>query len=278
MNMAKPRNIPFSRMQQISDTGVFVKHFGQFGKTTMKPYAHRDDYYIMVLLTDGEASVEIDFERSVLKTGDMLIISPWQVHNKPNGEIWDADGWMLAFSPEILTDAEARTIEEYSVSPTPFRPDGEAAKEIDALCEMTERNIGNRAIAIALASAVKSIALASLDVPERRAAGRYRAITLRLRKLLEVHLKEEKRPTAYAEMLNISEVYLNEAVKGATGLSAGAYIRSLVMTQARRQLAYTSLTSKEIAYELGYDDYVYFSKLFKKHMGKSPSEYRKNLN
>ena len=79
-------------------------------------------------------------------------------------------------------------------------------------------------------------------------------------------------------MLNISEVYLNEAVKGATGLSAGAYIRSLMMTQARRQLTCTSLSSKEIAYELGYDDYVYFSKLFKKHTGKSPSEYRKNLN
>ena len=78
-------------------------------------------------------------------------------------------------------------------------------------------------------------------------------------------------------MLNISEVYLNEAVKGATGLSVGAYIRNRSIIQARRQLAYTSMSVKEIAFALGYNDYAYFSKLFKKSVGKSPMEYRKNL-
>lgn len=108
-------------------------------------------------------------------------------------------------------------------------------------------------------------------------SGRYRAITLRLRKLLDIHLVVEKNPSAYASMMNISEVYLNEAVKGATGLSVGAYIRNMVMVRAKRQLAYTSLSAKEIAYALGYEDYTYFSRLFAKCTGKSPSEYRKNL-
>lgn len=49
----------------------------------------------------------------------------------------------------------------------------------------------------------------------------------------------EKRPAVYASMLNLSEVYLNEAVKGATGLSAGEYIRSRAVVQAKRQLAYS---------------------------------------
>lgn len=108
-------------------------------------------------------------------------------------------------------------------------------------------------------------------------SGRYMSITVRLRKLLDTHLTSEKSPAVYASMLNISEVYLNEAVKGATGLSAGAYIRGRVVVQAMRQLAYTSMSAKEIAYSLGYDDYSYFSKLFKKRVGKSPTDYRKNL-
>ena len=78
-------------------------------------------------------------------------------------------------------------------------------------------------------------------------------------------------------MLNISEVYLNEAVKESVGLSVGAYIRARIILQAKRQLAYTSLSAKEIAYSLGYEDYAYFSKLFRKNVGKSPSDYRKNL-
>lgn len=45
--------LPFSHMHKISPSGVFMKHFSQYGKTEMRSYAHRDDYYIVVLLTDG---------------------------------------------------------------------------------------------------------------------------------------------------------------------------------------------------------------------------------
>lgn len=275
--MSKPQSIPFSRMQKISASGVFVKRFGQSGRLPMKPYAHRDDYYILALLTEGNVAVEIDFERKELQAGDILIVSPWQVHNRPEGESWDADGWMLAFSPEMLTEQEAGIIEEYSISPIPFSPDDAVTDDVVTLCSMMDRNKENNAVFGALAAAVKSIVLSTLNTNDTAVSGRYRAITLRLRKLLDAHIVEEKRPTAYASMMNISEVYLNEAVKGATGLSVGAYIRNMVMVRAKRQLVYTSLSAKEIAYALGYEDYAYFSRLFAKCTGKSPSEYRKNL-
>lgn len=275
--MAERRDIPFSKMQDLSETGIFIKRFDMRGKVTMKPYAHRDDYYIVAMLTEGHASVEIDFERKGLYAGDILIVSPWQVHNRPKGELWRAGGWMLAFSPDMLSDAEARLIEEYSISPHPFSPGEELVRDIDTLCAMLERNSGNRAISAALAIAIRSIVFSSIDSTELEASGRYRAITLNLHKLLDLHLSYKKSPAAYADMLHISEIYLNEAVKGATGLSAGAYIRNHVIVQARCKLACTSLSSKEIAYSLGYDDYAYFSKLFKKCVGHSPSDYRKNL-
>lgn len=275
--MPKPKNIPFSQMQNISDSGVFIKRFGDNAKVAMKPYAHRDDYYIAVLLTEGTALVEIDFERIELTEGDILIISPWQVHSKPSGAVWQANGWMLAFSPELLSESETRLIEEYSISPYPFNPGKNIVADIDTLCSILERNEGKHSISVALASSIKSLVLSELNISDRSTSGRYRAITLKLRKLLEQQLTKEKSPVAYASMMCISEVYLNEAVKSATGLSAGEYIRSRAMIHARRQLTYSSLSAKEIAYSLGYDDYAYFSRLFKKHVGKSPSEYRKNL-
>lgn len=276
--MTKPKEIPLSRMRKISDSGVFVKRFGQYGKVAMKPYAHRDDYYIVALITAGSAAVDVDFERKELKAGEILIVSPWQVHGKPQCEEWQsADGWMLAFSPEMLSDREARMIEEYSVSPHTFSPGECIVEDIDSLCSMLERHRGDDNVAGSLASAVKSLVLSAISTSHGETSGRYRAITFRLRKLLDVHIVREKSPAAYASMLNISEVYLNEAVKSVTGLSAGAYIRSRAVVQAKRELAYTSMSAKEIAYALGYDDYAYFSKLFKKDTGKSPSEYRRNL-
>lgn len=264
-------------MQMISDSSVFVKRFSSHGKVEMRSEAHRDDYYIIALLTDGSATVEIDFEQIELKTGDLLIVSPCQVHGKPAPGSWLVDGWILAFPPEMLSESEAKIIERYSISPMPFSPDTNLFNDLCILCSMLERNNGKSSIATVLASAIKSIVISSLGSSDENTSGRYRAITLQLRKLLDANLTAEKRPSAYASMLSISEVYLNEAVKGATGLSAGAYIRNRVFIQAKRLFAYTSLTAKEIAHTLGYDDYAYFSKLFKKSVGSSPSEYRKNL-
>lgn len=264
-------------MQKISDSGIFIKHFCRTGKTTMKPHAHRDDYYMVVLLTEGSAAVEVDFETKELNPGDIMIVSPWQVHNKPSGAEWQADGWLLAMSPDILSESEIRTIEEYSISPRPIKPCKSTVEDIAILCSLLERYIDTQNISISLASAIKSLVLASIITSEGEASGRYKTIALKLRKLLDKNLNTEKRPAAYASMLNLSEVYLNEAVKHTSGLSVSVYIRNRAMMQAKRMLAHTSLSAKEIAHNLGYDDYAHFSKLFKKYTGKSPSEYRKNL-
>lgn len=275
--MPRPTEIPFSKMQQISGSGVFVKRLGRHVNGMPRSDAHRDDYFIIVLLTAGRASAEIDFERKQLTAGDVLIVSPCQVHNTSDGESCNAEGWILAFSPETLSESETLAIEEYSVAPHPFHPGEGVMSDIDSLCHMLEKNHNNHRIANALGSAVKSFVLSALGSYDNKISDRYLTITLRLKNLIDTHLSAEKSPSAYACMLNISEVYLNEAVKGATGLSVGAYIRGRVILQAKRQLTYTSLSAKEIAYNLGYEDYAYFSKLFRKSEGISPSEYRKNL-
>ena len=134
----------------------------------MKPYAHRDDYYVIALLTDGSAEVEIDFERKRLGAGDILVVSPWQVHSKPADEEWNADGWMLALSPEMLSEQEAGVLEEYSISPKPMSPGVVVIDDIVTICRMMDHNKENASIFNALALAVKSIPMDAY----RRAAKR----------------------------------------------------------------------------------------------------------
>lgn len=47
------------------------------------------------------------------------------------------------------------------------------------------------------------------------------------------------------------------------------------MERAKELLADTSMTNGEIAELLGYKDPLYFSRAFKKYVGKSPNAYRK---
>ncbi|RYZ77919.1 MAG: AraC family transcriptional regulator, partial [Proteobacteria bacterium] len=93
-------------------------------------------------------------------------------------------------------------------------------------------------------------------------------------KLLEQHFKSEKSPEKYASRLNITAKHLNRINKEMVGETTSEIITKRVMLEARRMLIHSRSNLSEIAYELGFEDYAYFSKLFKKHNGISPLDFR----
>ena len=83
-----------------------------------------------------------------------------------------------------------------------------------------------------------------------------------------------KSPAEYAKTLNISSAYLNECVKSTTGNSVSYYIQQRIILEAKRLLYHSGKSVKEIAVELGYDDYPYFSRLFSKVTGMTALAFR----
>lgn len=100
-------------------------------------------------------------------------------------------------------------------------------------------------------------------------------ITSQFKALLSANYRTIKSPSQYASLLNISPVYLNEAVKKTAGMNVSLCIRAETMMQAKRLLFYTRMSVKEIALELGYDDCTYFTRLFTKTSALSPVQFRK---
>ncbi len=94
---------------------------------------------------------------------------------------------------------------------------------------------------------------------------RFESITKAFKSLLEAHFSIVKKPNEYAQTLNISTAYLNECVKKTTGYSVSHHIQQRVMLEAKRMLYHSDESVKEIATQLGYEDYAYFSRLFKKN-------------
>ncbi|WP_211641055.1 helix-turn-helix domain-containing protein, partial [Porphyromonas levii] len=93
--------------------------------------------------------------------------------------------------------------------------------------------------------------------------------------LLESNIRSNRSPSFYAERLNITVAYLNEAVNAVLGTSVSHHIQDEIVLQAKRQLVYTTASVKEIAQGLGFDDYSYFTRLFTKVVGISPSLFRR---
>lgn len=80
-----------------------------------------------------------------------------------------------------------------------------------------------------------------------------------------------------ADGLFINKTYLSEAFKQKTGVSFIGYITMIKMERAQKLIREGNLKVYEISDRLGFKDVEYFSKLFKKHMGVTPSEYRQNM-
>jgi AraC family transcriptional activator of pobA len=82
---------------------------------------------------------------------------------------------------------------------------------------------------------------------------------------------------AYARALAVTAPHLSRVCRQARGRSASALIRERQMLEARRLLAYTQIRVAEIAYELGYSDPAYFSRVFATHTGLSPRAFRQGF-
>jgi len=79
-----------------------------------------------------------------------------------------------------------------------------------------------------------------------------------------------------ARSARLSPPHLSRLVKAITGLSPSQYVIRARCDLARTQLAETSSTVEEIAYELGYRDIYFFSRQFKQVVGTAPSHYRED--
>lgn len=79
-----------------------------------------------------------------------------------------------------------------------------------------------------------------------------------------------------ANEFGISEVHLRRIFKRSEYISPIKYINSLKIDKAKNMLRVSNYTIAEIAFSAGFDDPYYFSRLFKKETGISPSAYRKN--
>lgn len=79
---------------------------------------------------------------------------------------------------------------------------------------------------------------------------------------------------SFAKNLGVSTSQLYRKIKGISGVSPNEFIRTYRLRQAAKMIVDTRLSMSEVAYKVGFNDSLYFSKCFKKQFGVSPSKYK----
>lgn len=95
--------------------------------------------------------------------------------------------------------------------------------------------------------------------------------------LVEANFKTERSVNYYAEKLNITPKHLSAVAKETSGHTAGEWIDSYVILEAKMLLHNSELSVQEISSRLNFANQSFFGKYFKHHTGMSPRVYRSEI-
>jgi len=106
---------------------------------------------------------------------------------------------------------------------------------------------------------------------------RNQKIAIEFKKLVYMHHRENKSVSFYAKELTVSGNYLNRCVKAVFNKTSKDMITEIRIIQSQLLLWDKSKDISEICYELNFEDPSYFSRIFKKLIGYTPTEYRLSI-
>jgi len=251
---------------------------------------HRHAYYEICIFVNGSGSHMIDFKTFDIKSHSIHFLTPGQVHRISREENYH--GFLLVFSREFYS---LGIQDEDLLMTLPFfnnnssepllNLDEEEFAELHDIIEHLRRDYKRDSeiredvlrsyLHIFLLKCRYFFNQKYLDSNVINNPGF--AKVNKFRKLVEQNFTKIHLVKEYADLLFETPAQLNKVVKSITGENASEFIIKRIVLEAKRLLIYTGLSNKEIAFKMNYDDPSYFSRLFRKKVGVSPSQFRAQM-
>ncbi len=263
---------------ELRSVGADVQPIDSLNSMALTP--HRDDHYMFVLQRSGSFLWEIDFREVRLEGPSISFIAPGQVHRYLDFN--KAEGWFVFAGTAFISPSLRNVLDTYlHISQViPVEKDDPVFTLIPLLqhvLSMVSSPVQASLIG-SLLDTLSGLVVSGLAQLQRSGdlieSPKYDTVA-RFKQLVGAQYKELKQVKAYAALLNITPLYLNEVTKAVTGFPASYWISQALLLEAKRLLYYTALDVRQIAYELGYEDHAYFSRFFRKQTGMTALAFRK---
>ena len=249
-------------------------------------HAHRHDYYTILWMKKGRGTHLIDFNTYELVENGVFFVSPGQIHQVVTPV--RPEGWVITFSKAFLHMnhlSEDFLTEVNLFNSFEDRPPLQLSREVITRLENVMQGmqaIFNSSYRHKLAGMGAYLKLFLVYCEEEcqveetnfRQDHPGKQLLKDFKSLVQEHFRTQHGVGDYAGQLAVSQKHLNQVVKSLLGQTAKEVIQEKIMLNAKRELKYSELSVKEIAYSLGYEEPLYFSAAFKKAVGVSPSAFR----
>lgn len=247
---------------------------------------HRHDSYLMVFFTNGSGLHEVDFDQFEIKRGSLFVLQPGQMHHWSLSE--DIEGFVIIFSQELYNlYFGQKKINDYNFYhsihnlPEMVFEENEIPKILpyfDLLIH--ENNQNNKMQLDKMLNLLDCIHIEISRKYSETYSHQTHSYNIKINSfelLLEQYFRQEKLPSFYAEKLNITLKHLNRICNEILQKTATEVIMDRVVLEIKRMLIDRQLAVNEVAFAVGYEDYSYFSRFFKKQTGMSPTGFRNTV-
>ena len=243
----------------------------------------RLEFHIAYVGLRGRGQLVVDFAPAPLGAGWLTVVASGQVQQFVPGS--EPDAWMLLFSPEFLA-LGARDVDPLrgaSVLAARTEPALALAaperRELHALCELLAAEYARPFDAVqpaALAALLRAVLLRAerIATAARGPAGAPAAELTRFFTTLERDVLTTRSVAHYARATGVSPRRLGELLVAHAGRSTKQLIDERVALEAKRLLAHTDLSVKELADRTGFAEPTNFVKFFRHHAGTTPLAFR----
>lgn len=264
-------------------TNTIEKHIITSHKNIHKPHKH--NFYLTVLFTHGSGIHEIDFVKYEIKPGSLFFLNPGQMHHWELSD--DIKGYIFFHTQSYYNIHYVKNRINnfpffYSVQNSPnlnleatdFKHFTSLFQEIFQENKADKLLKSNKIISLIDLIYIESTRLYILKnelevIPQNSYTNKFQEFE----QLVEQHYKTEKSPSQYADWLNISAKHLNRITQNMIGKTTTDIILERVFLEAKREMISQKFSFNQIADDLGYEDYAYFSRLFRKKCGETPSSF-----
>ncbi len=243
---------------------------------------HLHDYEEMLIGMKGAIEHFIDFDAKVINAPYVSFVTKGKVHRvKPILKNGECDLWVIRFSSEFIPETTFQLYSSFHNNANISFPSDRCFKRLVVLCEMiyeeSEQNHPDYSIIQQLLRTIIAMFVAERKKDNNGTLVTQNETFLNFLSLLEEHFRRPVGVGFYAEKLFMSSRNLNLICQSVLHQSVSEIIETRKLIEAKNLLTTTNMTIAEIGFELGYKEKAYFSNVFKKKAGQTPSAFRKEI-
>lgn len=245
---------------------------------------HRHTYEEIIIVNTGSPTHVIDFNRQAITPPVVIYVAQGKIHQfLPDNQ---TEGWAIRYANEFIPESSFHYYSNFAEALYyPLQQQG-CLNKFNTLCEMM---LDEYSASHPDMNMIKHLLLALLSRLETEAGSKNRlknetsnvntqvATFNSFLAILDQHYKRPAGVEFYAHKLNMSVRNLNLICHAVFNKSVSEIIEARKLTEARQLLAGSSMSVSEIGYELGYNEKAYFTRVFTKKTGVTPTKFRQQV-